>query len=173
MIEALQNSYIYMYHCMNDENLKYNTTKNKLSQDMSLIYDHSAKGVYTANLEYIMYDKYAEVFNSAGDGFYIPIVNNKEIGLMTPEQKKKLDGIKPKLDSDCPFNFQIWETEVLSDDQSVFRIDGFSAKYIKVFSNGILIRTSEYEVNRGYDVMTITFKTPRIKTDWIAVEYIL
>ena len=172
-IEAFQNSYIYMYHCLNDDNIKYNITKNKLSQDMSLIYDHSALGVYTTNLKYIAHDDHAEIFNSAGDGVDIPIVTEHEIGLMTPEDKIKLDGIKPTLDADCPFNFQIWETEATMSGQTTFLIDGFSAKYIKVFSNGVLVRTDEYEVTRGYDEMTIVFKTPRHLGDWIAIEYIL
>jgi len=172
-IEAFQNSYIYMYHCLNDDNLRYNIPKNKLSQDMSLIYDHNALGVYTTNLKYITHDDHAEIFNSAGDGFDIPIVTKHDIGLMTPEDKIKLDGLRPDLDTDCPFNFQIWETEAQTQGQTTFIIDGFSAKYIKVFSNGVLVRTTEYEVTRGYDEMTIVFKTPRHEADWIAVEYIL
>ena len=172
-IEAYQNSYIYMYHCLNEEGIIFNIPKNKLSYDMSLIYDHTAIGVYTTNLKYTAYDDYAEVFNSAGDGFNIPVVTENEIGLMTPDDKKKLDGIKPELDADCPFNFQMWETQAETHNQTTFIIDGFSAKYIKVFSNGVLVRTNEYELTKGYDEMIIVFHTPRHLDDWIAVEYIL
>ena len=172
-IEAYQNSYIYMYHCINDDNILYNIPMNKLSYDMSLIYDHTALGVYTTNLKYTAHDDHADIFNSAGDGFKIPVVTEDEIGLMTPEDKKKLDGIRPDLDADCPFNFHMWEVEATTAGQTVFRIHGFSAKYIKVFSNGVLVRTSEYTVTRGYDEMEIEFHTPRHLTDWIAVEYVL
>jgi len=172
-ITASQNSYIYMYHCLNDGNITYSSKKNKLSEDMSLIYDHTALGVYTTNLKYIEHDDHAEIFNSAGDGVDIPVVTDKNIGLMTKEDKKKLDPIKPQSDADCPFNFHTLEIEVTKNDQYTFFIDGFSAKYVKVFSNGILVRTSEYDITRGYDEMIIVFHTPRQLSDWIAVEYML
>ncbi len=173
IVEATENSYIYMYHNYNDEFLTYNIEKNKLSKDMSLIYDHAALGVYTTNLRYIIHEGYAEIFNSAGDGFNLPVVTDEEFGLMTPDQKIKLDNIKPQIDDHCPFNFQIWNAEAEANGQTTFLIHGFSVNYMKVFSNGVLVKNSEYTVDKGYDEMVLIFKTPRKLKDWIAIEYIL
>ena len=173
MISAFDHSYVYMYHNYNDENLEYNITKNQLSTDMSLIYDHNAKGVYTTNLTYTEGLDHARIDNSSGDGVKIPVVTTKNMGLMTKEDKIKLDNIKPQTDDECIFKFHMWNAEATTDKQTTFIIDGFSVDYMKVFINGVLVRNSEYTVSKGYSEMSIVFHTPRQLGDWLAVEYVI
>ena len=162
-----------MEYNFGDEFLEYNVPKNKLSKDMSLIYDHTALGVYTSNLKYIIHDDYAEIQNSAGTGFNIPVVTDDNFGLMTPAQKMKLDDIRPYGEDNCDQIMQMWNGDADHDKQTVFIISGLSAEYTKVYCNGVLVRNSEYIMTKNYEEMILEFKIPRKFADWIAVEYML
>ena len=172
-INATENSYIYLKHNIDEENIITNIERNKLSQDMSLIYDHEAVGVYTTNLKYIDRNDHVEIFNSAGDGFEIPTATDTSIGLMTPEEKLKLEQLRPQAEDQCLNKFAMWNEDTEVQDQTTYIVRDVSSNYVKIYSNGTLVRDNEYDVTFNYDNILIVFHDPKNRGDWIAVEYAL
>ena len=67
----------------------------------------------------------------------------------------------------------MWHENTEVQDQTTYIIRDISSSYIKVFSNGNLVRDNEYDVTFNYDNILIVFHDPRNAGDWIAVEYAL